>query len=379
VDALDLHRVFDAKQLVDTSSTPHDRYRLRILRAGTIRTPSRALVASDPFSERKPFTQEVPDGEHLVELLIAAAGDGDERVAFARVVFRAGAPARWALGALPGDDVRTLGRGSVFGYRVDCGWGCFSDGRAFTAFAADADGQQRIEGEMERARRPTALRWQHAGADLVTFRSGWGDGSYATWFGLADEGMPVCAVTDFGFGSFARPVANPDAEAMERRVAELVDRLVAQLDSDAIIRELALTPVETTAHLPRLLAAFETVPDDETTGYAWCRLVADIALAERGQSALAQWLASAPTDAIARLFRHDPFTSHHDLGPELALALRGLHATCRVTPAVLLGACERFRGTARPLQEIIEAATSDPDPAVRKRADVLFRLAKRFW
>jgi hypothetical protein len=88
---------------------------------------------------------------------------------------------------------------------VDSGTGCFASPEALAAFtampSAGAD-QDPLINALEANGVPT---WSHACLDVgpnlnvVAFSTGYGDGVYATFWGLDAQGAPVCALTDFGF------------------------------------------------------------------------------------------------------------------------------------------------------------------------------------
>ena len=127
------------------------------------------------------------------------------------------------LGPQPGWDESTLKPGEIFGYGVDGGMGCFADELAVARLAPD---QRRFKNadmgatqgvwsmESYLAAMPPVLRRlcgperrqsgqvvidPETGANIVTFPSGIGDGSYASYFGLTGRRGDVARlVTDFG-------------------------------------------------------------------------------------------------------------------------------------------------------------------------------------
>jgi hypothetical protein len=180
-----------------------------------------------------------------------------ETVACAAVRFKEAPVERWEMALRPGWDLSTLKPGFYFGYGVDAGNGCFVDEcavkrlppgqptfrRAFEeayasfyavyqeAQADPADAVARLVADPRykdlqqgmfrayeamvppglgevlgaifdpgRVRRPgwSAVLEPETHANIVCFRSGEGDGSYASYFGLGADGTPACLVTDFG-------------------------------------------------------------------------------------------------------------------------------------------------------------------------------------
>ena len=171
---------------------------------GELYLPSGRIAACDPFvdPEAAPFARRVPSGRYPVDLAVARFdGDGDERVAAARVRFGVGEPSRWEP-AVTGRGGRDGG-----GYGVDSARGCLASVEALAVHAARmADGvehAERIGEAMERSYRHTR-EWanvvldEESGLNIVVFSTGLGDGFYDSFWGLDAAGHPACLVTDFG-------------------------------------------------------------------------------------------------------------------------------------------------------------------------------------
>jgi hypothetical protein len=179
---------------------------------GTLNITSGRVVACDPLvqPERQPFARELQArGAFPVETL-----HDNGRIALAvlwlreRAEVRA-ADLRWEMALIEGDLPDTLGADEFFGYPVDAGVGCFMDADAATAMA-ERDRREAenpdyvsyyddvISAEMSDA--DTADHWPlgpGSANNTVIFRSGWGDGSYPSFWALDAAGEPVALVTDF--------------------------------------------------------------------------------------------------------------------------------------------------------------------------------------
>jgi hypothetical protein len=146
---------------------------------------------------------------------------------------------RWELAVCPLDDPKQLAAGAALGYPVDAGTGCFVDADAARRLVADEAriaetvvGELRrrgvgggdatawhtaweaVEAELRRTQPSLLTRLDAAGlfragwavvtldpgsgANLVAFESGAGDGSYPSYWGLDEAGLPAALVTDFG-------------------------------------------------------------------------------------------------------------------------------------------------------------------------------------
>lgn len=179
---------------------------------GVLNLTSGRIVACDPLvqPERPPFAHELQArGAFPVETLHDSG-----RIALAvlwlreRSTVRA-ADLRWEMALLEGESTDTLGEDEFFGYPVDAGVGCFMDADGAAAMA-ERDRREAenpdyvsyyddvIAGEMGDA--DTVDHWPlgpGSANNTVIFRSGWGDGSYPSFWALDATGEPVALVTDF--------------------------------------------------------------------------------------------------------------------------------------------------------------------------------------
>ncbi len=195
----------------------------------SLEVTSGRVVACDPLvflSGADPFAREVAPGRYTV-----LTGEIEGENAYAMLRFSAGTIATWEVARCPGEeDIEGWP-----GYGVDSGVGCFVDLDAVAHFVEteDALGEQvsakvaeegidpddviahheafeRIRAEigggadpladLERAlaTKPTASAKLSETGNLVAFRSGVGDGVYASFWGLDAAGKPLVLVTDFG-------------------------------------------------------------------------------------------------------------------------------------------------------------------------------------
>lgn len=170
---------------------------------------SGAVVATDPLvvPDQRPFLQTVPNGRFPVDLAIARFDNEDERIAFARVTFNAGPTVAWQMAVTAEQDPAAIHPPGHLGYSVDSGTACFMDARAGELLArrmhADQQFFNAILGGMEHTYRHTRS-WVafRPSADhevnCLCFSSGFGDGSYPSFFGFDANGQVTTLVTDFG-------------------------------------------------------------------------------------------------------------------------------------------------------------------------------------
>ena len=165
------------------------------VRAGILTLREGRIVACDPFvSGIPPFARQVEAGSWPVDLVLAA-----DRVAAAAIIFgEITSTTRWEPALAVGQDPARLEPFERYGYGVDRGIGCFAD-----AAVLEEDRESKALGKsIERAvkSRPAGPAWRSggtkAGAALVAFSSGLGDGNYRSFWGLESDRV-VALVTDF--------------------------------------------------------------------------------------------------------------------------------------------------------------------------------------
>jgi hypothetical protein len=177
-------------------------------RLGFLKISSGSIAASDPLvvPNPEPFQTPVPSGRHPVEIAIARFDTDDERIAFARVRFTEAPAVSWEMARVKDQDVSSLKADEFFGYGVDAGTGCFMDPIAGNLldqrmsqeeefFNVIIDG---METTYKHTRswldfRPSSNREEN----IICFSSGFGDGSYPSFFGFSIDQAPCVLVTDF--------------------------------------------------------------------------------------------------------------------------------------------------------------------------------------
>jgi hypothetical protein len=182
---------------------------LSLYALGELVLPTGRIVACDPFlvfGDEEPFTRGVAPGRYPVLVNVVEA-EGDARVGYAIVRFGERPPVRWEMALVPGQDAGMLGEGEFFGYGVDAGTGCFMDAQVARVLAERATEENEHNGDLLEAMEKTYVHtWSWVdvvldpatGANVVVFSSGWGDGSYPSFWGFDEGGAVACLVTDFG-------------------------------------------------------------------------------------------------------------------------------------------------------------------------------------
>ncbi|MFC5744534.1 DUF4241 domain-containing protein [Actinomadura rugatobispora] len=174
---------------------------VEVWRAGAGRFSSGKVAAADPGwldSDVAPFTTAVSPGEYDLVLSRLRLDDPPEAaiVAAARLEISEQPVASWELALRDGQDPRTLGEGEFFGFGVDAGLGCFVDAAALPSLAEIVEEAWEETFSGDETGPAHEFTDPGTGANLIAFRSGFGDGSYPTWIGRDERGGVACFVAD---------------------------------------------------------------------------------------------------------------------------------------------------------------------------------------
>jgi hypothetical protein len=215
----DLSRAFVENQTVNVQGM--GLYQLRLFSPGSLVLTSGKVLACDPlaFWQHEPFERPIATGSYPVILSLAKDLErGGERTAFARLQIRENEiPVRWEMALKPGQDMEALAPDHFWGYGVDAGMGCFMDSEGVATWQVMVDNNDAVllaqmeaepvpEDLISFALRKNSLNrtdWSNfvidpiSGRNVIIFGSGWGDGSYPSYWGFNVADEVVCLVTDF--------------------------------------------------------------------------------------------------------------------------------------------------------------------------------------
>ena len=172
---------------------------------GLLHLPTGAIIACDPLVSGPNWpalARKVRPGSYPVSLYEAHG-----RVALAVLRFTPGKPVKWEIATTPGQDAATLKTDEIFGYPVDAGLGSFMDPVAMSLMDAERNklgpDKNYYDDVLAAEFAPHADRFvmhqpvKGNPTNIAMFWSGWGDGFYASYWGLDGAGEPVVLMTDF--------------------------------------------------------------------------------------------------------------------------------------------------------------------------------------
>ncbi len=207
-----------AGTVADRTSTSHERHEVAVDELGTVPLPDGRLVACDPYvggAGAAPFRTLLPRGEHPAYLARTRITDDHWRVMAVVLATGPGPVSSWSMGRV-GEEVLPTKAGEYTGFGVDAGTGCLASPLAMPDVAEVLDDDEGMledplsvavfESDLDAgvvAPRPGAL-------PVAVFSSGWGDGVYPTWLGLAADGSVAVAMVDLMV--LNDPFASPEDE-----------------------------------------------------------------------------------------------------------------------------------------------------------------------
>ncbi|MEV0118127.1 DUF4241 domain-containing protein [Streptomyces sp. NPDC050844] len=180
---------------------------VRVRERGPLELPTGELVVRDPSwggasaDAYKPYTVTVRPGSYRVEIAqaLSMSMSMSMYVVGVRLVISEQPAVSWELAVTRDQDARLLRDGQYYGFGVDAGIAALADASVVARLSArfvelfvrgpHAWGEGATEGGRVLADLAT-------GANMVTFSSGMGDGSYPVWIGRDAEGEVTCFVAD---------------------------------------------------------------------------------------------------------------------------------------------------------------------------------------
>lgn len=168
------------------------------------------VVACDPLtSTLEAFEYQVKPGTYPV---YAWHSEQEGAIAGAELRLSDHKPVRWELAVRPGQDKSTLKENELFGYPVDAGIGSFADEDAIRALESLDSRLQEELGDEYISLYDNLIAdvlgehddvWgnltsdEEAGLNVILFTSGYGDGFYASYWGIDENDEVVSLLTDF--------------------------------------------------------------------------------------------------------------------------------------------------------------------------------------
>ena len=189
--------------------------------------PTGSIIACDPLvmlGDWKPFARQIPVGTHPTFVLVDENNDWGERVGLAELRISDAPVQRWQMALIDESLMPEMTGDTISGYGVDAGMGCFCDHATQVSLRIIEDAQS-LFGQpsySEAVLLDAALAVRTGGEHRLTgdgshnialFSSGFGDGYYASYWGLDAEGQAARLVTSFGV--FEEAAAKAPAKAMD--------------------------------------------------------------------------------------------------------------------------------------------------------------------
>jgi hypothetical protein len=191
-----------------TLATNGEPARLTVHQLPDFTSTSGHIIAADAVMlllPRKPFARQVPRGRHPLAVVVARV-DGGERIAFAILRFSQAPAVSWEMAVDEDQNPAALKEGYRCGYGVDSGTGSFCDAAAVDVIrSVDEEGSDFSTQLIEQMSKSEWVHVESPGGSIAAFTSGYGDGSYCSYFGLDASGNPAALLTDFEIVNWRAP------------------------------------------------------------------------------------------------------------------------------------------------------------------------------
>ncbi len=171
---------------------------------GDLFVSSNHIIAFDPTQKlnRNPFDKIVSNGNHNVFLYYHHSG----KIALSEIRFESSISSivRWEVATLPEENLASLTQEEIYGYNSESGLGAFIGAEGKKVY------QQSLEENNEYYKYVLSQKleenfgvWtnytpsKNTDQNIVVFQTGWGQGTYASYWGLDQMGNAISLVTDF--------------------------------------------------------------------------------------------------------------------------------------------------------------------------------------
>lgn len=176
---------------------------------GKLGMPGGFVVVCDPLlglHDALPYTRRIAPGQYPVSMLIAANGLS-RKSALLKMSFSDERAVQWELGILPG---QVPVEDAYYGFTADAGIGCLCDAQTQKYFNRYLERffRENPEGNMYESLFTAAFATggslgcnfylpSHSRMNVILFHTGYGDGIYPVYWGLAEDGSVCSLVIDF--------------------------------------------------------------------------------------------------------------------------------------------------------------------------------------
>lgn len=187
--------------------------------AGNLKITSGKIICTDPIYREVGFPQkwEVTPGEYPVNLYIGLEEDFLGRIAYAEINFKDEIPAYWELSLIDESFLDEFEKKMNGMYPVENGLGCFADFETYKIYDKEFNDYLNLNKKgnyyldileqhfKENANNPKSSHGEDwinykptkSIANIIMFRSGYGDGLYPKYVGFDKNGKVVKLITDF--------------------------------------------------------------------------------------------------------------------------------------------------------------------------------------
>lgn len=186
--------------------TEFGRMQIERIKAGELKLPTGRIIATDPILmyDDECYSEHVKPGTYDVYIYVGKTENRKKQTVAAELRFNDNEPLKWEMALLKGESAKGFGHDEFMGYEVENGLGCFMDESVMELLDVMSEEElDKYEKELRNAVRANEYSCAELEIDkkgkgnIVTFASGWNEGTFPTYCGYDENKKLARLVTDF--------------------------------------------------------------------------------------------------------------------------------------------------------------------------------------
>ncbi|HAQ41240.1 MAG TPA: hypothetical protein DCM73_10680 [Clostridiales bacterium] len=186
--------------------TEFGRMQIEKIEAGKLKLSTGRIIATDPILmyDDEGFSEHVKSGTYAVNIYVGKTENRKKQSVAAEVRFNDNEPVKWEMALFKGESARGFAHDEFIGYEVENGLGCFMDESVMEIL--DVMDEKELD-KYEKSIRDAVRENEYSCAEIiidkktncniVTFASGWNEGTFPSYYGFDKNHKLARLVTDF--------------------------------------------------------------------------------------------------------------------------------------------------------------------------------------
>lgn len=174
---------------------------------GSLKLKTGKIIATDPILlyDDQSFNIKVKPGNYPVFAYVADFENGEKRTALSKIEFSKEHPVRWTMALYEGESHNNLKIDEFLGFDVENGICAYMDESVMEELdMLFEDDLEEYENLISSSVKFSKKSFSHKdipygknSCNIITFSTGWKDGTFPSYFGYDKNNKPCCLVTDF--------------------------------------------------------------------------------------------------------------------------------------------------------------------------------------